>query len=233
MNKRQAKKNSKKKQQANTRKKQSKPKVVLTQQEKQARYNHNRLKYRVQREVRTANNRLKGLAENGFKKSSNAYRYLERQLFDGNKFLEEKTDKNGNKRIGFKFSIRNASWNDLQAIEKLLTKFLTAKTSTTRGVRKAYTNAYESFKESTGTDLTEQQYSEQFASGLFQQYSKLYSSSQASEFFSTARKNGLSADEIQKILDNEEENKIQTPHRQMLKELQRARENDELNRTEV
>lgn len=209
MTKRQAKKN---------RKKTGNKKVVLTQQERDIQYKVNRLKYRVQREVQTANKRIKRLSENKFLRSSNAYRFLERHQFDNNKFLVIKNYK-GQNIIQFKYDIRKSNWNDLQSIDKILTGFLESKTSSSRGVRKAHTQGYEKFKESTGSNITESEYAEQFSSGLFQQYSLLYSSGQASDFFTTARKQGLKIDEIKQIIDSEMSINLRTPHREMLEKL--------------
>lgn len=205
-------------------KKQNKNKkvVVLTQQEKETQYRLNRLRYRVQREIQTANKRINNLIKSNLAKSSNAYNYLERLHFDSSKmgydFLVEK-----NGRIQFKYSIRGAKWNELERVEKVVSGFLSAKTSSVRGVKKKYTKAYKKYMEETGEELTESEYAEQFTSGLFQQYASLYSSSQAQTFFSTARKNGLTTAEIREIMQGVTDGRgVVTPHREMLKRLSRG-----------
>ena len=110
----------------------------------------------IKERTRKANDRIKGLERTKSKKlnseiykNANAYRWLERNV-DKESSLT-RTDSGG-----IRFSSATKKLTRRQKIERLemVDKFLSAKTSTVRGIEKAYRKAYKTFT-SANPDITE------------------------------------------------------------------------------
>lgn len=114
---------------------------------KYGRYADSVLDTMIKERTRKANDRIKGLERTSSKelnsevyKNANAYRWLERNV-DKESALK-RTDSGG-----IRFSTATKNLTRQQKIERLtiVDKFLAAKTSSVRGIEKAYRRAYKSF----------------------------------------------------------------------------------------
>ena len=93
---------------------------------------------KVEKNYKKANDRLKALEKAGLTKASNAYRYIEREKYDDAEYLTKKGR--------FKKPTKKMSRNDLLSEYVNLKRFLhESKTSTVRGTKSQYKEAYKTY----------------------------------------------------------------------------------------
>lgn len=91
-----------------------------------------------------ANKRLRAIETKGLQDASNAYRYIEKLHYD--KDNATATDKKG--RMKFNTSFSGLTYQELQSRIGTLQAFIGADTSTLKGIKQKYQNAYKGIKKS-------------------------------------------------------------------------------------
>lgn len=165
--------------------------------------------------VKRANDRLRKLEEVDLARSSNAYNWLERRVYDSKNKKKFTKDKKG--RIKFGTNTSKMSYQEIKSAVSDVEKFLEAKTSTPNGINEMYRKQYETFRDKywdKSNIISFEDYSEFWKSGLIQNYKSLYGSGETVKLSAAMETEGLSAEEIENILrqggfsENTQENEI-------------------------
>lgn len=153
----------------------------------------------IRRETKKANERLQSLERKGYTESSSAYRYVQRKAYDGDQAY--KTGKGGLPRFSGK--TLGKSYQELQAQKAELERFNNqAKTSTVRGVERAFKGRYKSFVESQKSKhpgekpMSMDEYGNMWRNAAVQRWKKAFGSGAAIKMHQEAVEAGLSEDEI-------------------------------------
>ena len=167
------------------------------------------LKAGIQSLAKVANQRLRQLEKSNKAASSPAYKYIERLAFDASKTKGTGADKYsfiGETKWGeIKFNTATTKMNQSQLRQEFsfLQRFLNAKTSTVRGVKKNIEKGYEKFKEqyekATGSTLGEGTI-ELWGDALFKHFSEIYGSDEAENLMQQIDSSDLSNSEVHGIL---------------------------------
>ena len=107
----------------------------------------NALINKIKQYARVANQRLRNIEKNRLEKSSNAYKYVERLAYDK---LNVTYNNQARPRFLTAKEIKKLSDKELKKYEKILTKFLEAKTSTVGGIKRKYEKSYNTYNERYG-----------------------------------------------------------------------------------
>lgn len=126
--------------------------------------------------TRRANRRLRDLERSGLSDSSNAYRYVKRLVYDGDR--DNTTDVSSTGKIKFRTDIKNMSFTELKKQLSVLDSFLTSKTSTVGGIKRKYEQAYDSFKKSDkdNENVSFEDYIEMYDSKALVEFQLVYGS---------------------------------------------------------
>ena len=167
------------------------------------------LKAGIQSLAKVANQRLRQLEKSNKAASSPAYKYIERLAFDASKTKGTGADKYsfiGETKWGeikFNTATTKMSQSQLRQEFSFLQRFLNAKTSTVRGVKKNIEKGYEKFKEqyekATGSTLGEGTI-ELWGDALFKHFSEIYGSDEAENLMQQIDSSDLSNSEVHGIL---------------------------------
>lgn len=159
------------------------------------------LKKAIKREAKTANQRLRQLegktktnTEN-LSKSSVAYKYIERLAFDNTDYIS----RTGKGEIKFNTALTGRSIGELKSELTSIRGFLKARTSTVGGLKNVAEEAWEKYKEATGTSPSFGDFSELYTDSLIQNIQKVYGSDAIVRIFE-AGGDDLSAEDIIKIM---------------------------------
>lgn len=163
------------------------------------------LKLAVSVLAKTANQRLRALEKANLTKASNAYRYAETQAYDERRFMD--TTKHG--EIKFKTTTRGRSLQELKEEVAQLQGFLfNAKTSTVRGTKQRYEQAYETWKDvNPDKKMSFEDFGEMWLQSNMKKLVRMYGSDVAIEIMGGEHSKGLTMEEINDIvgeLDEEE-----------------------------
>lgn len=145
---------------------------------------------------KTANQRLRQLEKNGFTEL-NAYRKV---LSNSQKMSIFDYTKNG--EIKFSGSVKSKTYNQLEQEFSELQKFLTAKTSTIKGIKEKYEKATKKVNEEYGVNLTTQQIGELFESEVIQNSSNRFGSDKVLTIISRYNISDLPSEEIISLFEN-------------------------------
>lgn len=145
---------------------------------------------------KTANQRLRELEKQGFTEL-NAYRKV---LNNSQKMSIFDYTKKG--EIKFSGKTKNKTYNQLEQEFSELQKFLTAKTSTVRGIKKKYEKATKKINEKYGVNLTTQQIGELFESEIIQNSSNRFGSDKVLSIISRYNISELPSDDIISLFEN-------------------------------
>lgn len=111
------------------------------------------------KKVRRANQRLQSLEQKGYQKSSNAYNHIYKNI-DRDYRTIGKINRKGNVRLTEDRRLLDTT-NSWEKLKKSTEKFLSAKTSTVKGVELKYEKAYETYKDKyKNNDLSFERYIE-------------------------------------------------------------------------
>lgn len=155
--------------------------------------------------AKTANQRLRALEKANLTKASNAYRYAETQAYDERRFMG--TTKRG--EIKFKTTTRGRSLQELKEEVAQLQGFLfNAKTSTVKGTKQRYEQAYETWKDvNPDKKMSFEDFGEMWLQSNMKKLVRMYGSDVAIEIMGGEHSKGLTMEEINDIvgeLDEEE-----------------------------
>lgn len=139
---------------------------------------------------KTANQRLRQLENQGFTEL-NAYRKV---LSNSQKMSIFDYTKKG--EIKFSGKTKNKTYNQLEQEFSELQKFLTAKTSTVKGIKEKYEKATKKVNEKFGVNLTTQQIGELFESEIIQNCSNRFGSDKVLSIISRYNLSDLPSDDI-------------------------------------
>ena len=158
--------------------------------------NKEELQKAIRQMSKTANQRLRQLEKYGFTEL-NAYRKVLRNsekmtIFDYTKKGE----------IKFSGAVKSKSYNQLEQEFAELQRFLTAKTSTIKGIKEKYEKATKKVNEEYGVYLTTQQIGELFESEIIQNSSNRFGSDKVLAIISRYNISDLSSEEIISLFEN-------------------------------
>ena len=148
-----------------------------------------------------ANERARRLEEKDLYRSSNAYNWLERHVYDNKNTKIYVKDKQGRPKFNTNISIM--SFQELKSASAEASKFIEAKTSTVSGIKEMYLKGYNTYKQkymNNSNYLTFEEYSEFWKSGLVQNYSKIFGSDQVVRLTQAMEAEDLSVEELEQIL---------------------------------
>lgn len=139
-----------------------------------------------------ANQQIDRLQKAGY--SSNAYNHVKRLQEAGS--IATRQGKHGAR---FSTSTRNITRNQALKKAKAIQGYLASKTGTVAGVKKATAKAYKSYKKShPNTQMTQQEFSEFWQSGVVEEFKKLYKSEETATLSNEVGE--LSIADIERIL---------------------------------
>lgn len=133
---------------------------------------------RLQTLTKRANQRLRQLEKEGLDKSSLAYKYAEKKAFDDSKLFT--TTKKG--EIKFTTKVAKLTKEEKMRLEKELTKFLEAKTSTVTGIKKATEKSRKKYEQLVGRELSPEEYNQLFTDSAMKNLWDSYGSQQVSKY---------------------------------------------------
>lgn len=145
---------------------------------------------------KTANQRLRQLEKQGFTEL-NAYRKV---LSNSQKMSIFDYTKKG--EIKFSGKTKNKTYNQLEQEFSELQKFLTAKTSTVKGIKEKYEKATKKVNEKFGVNLTTQQIGELFESEIIQNSSNRFGSDKVLSIISRYNISDLPSNDIIALFEN-------------------------------
>lgn len=158
--------------------------------------NKEELQEAIRQMSKTANQRLRQLEKYGFTEL-NAYRKVLRNaekmtIFDYTKKGE----------IKFSGAVKSKSYNQLEQEFAELQRFLTAKTSTIKGIKEKYEKATKKVNEEYSVNLTTQQIGELFESEIIQNISNRFGSDKVLTIISRYNISDLPSEEIIALFEN-------------------------------
>lgn len=150
---------------------------------------------KIEKSYKKANDRLKSIEKAGLTKASNAYRYIERESYDNAEYLTTKGR--------FKKPSKTMSRNDLLSEYVSLNRFLNeSKTSTVRGTKSRYKEAYKTYakkvKKSGNTPMSFEEYGDFWRS---ERINKLMEHFGASDLVNFLSEREIKPGEIENIAD--------------------------------
>ena len=130
----------------------------------------------VQSKGKRANQRLREVEKSGLQKSSAAYRYIERQVFDADSAYTH----TGRGEIKFNVNTRGLSLGELRHRAAEISGFLESKTSTVTGIKKIIDKAEKTWeKKHPSSDISYKDFGEALTYTLFREFEKAYGSGEA------------------------------------------------------
>lgn len=150
----------------------------------------------VKQMSKVANQRLRQLEKQGFTEL-NAYRKV---LSNSQKMSIFDYTKKG--EIKFSGATKNKTYNQLEQEFSELQKFLTAKTSTVKGIKEKYEKATKKVNEEYSVNLTTQQIGELFESEVIQNISNRFGSDKVLTIISRYNISDLPCEEIIALFEN-------------------------------
>lgn len=122
---------------------------------------------------KNATARLRSIERANLQKSSQAYKYIERQSYDGAPYLT--TTKTG--KVKFDITTKGLSHNELVYRANEIKKFIEAGTSTVTRIQKKSSKAYETFTARyPNVELTPQRFSEIYADAKLKKFADIFGS---------------------------------------------------------
>lgn len=154
------------------------------------------LQQSIRQMSKVANQRLRQLEKRGFTEL-NAYRKV---LSNSQKMSIFDYTKNG--EIKFSGATKNKTYNQLEQEFSELQKFLTAKTSTIKGIKEKYEKATKKVNDEYSVNLTTQQIGELFESEIIQNTSNRFGSDKVLSIISRYNISDLPSEEIIALFEN-------------------------------
>lgn len=146
----------------------------------------------LQSATKRVNQRLRQLEKSGVSQSSNWYKYVERLQYDNSSIVS--TSKDG--KVKIRTDITKMSRNELKALNNFLTKTNESKTSTVKGVRQMYQKGFESYKQTTGSNISLEDYTNLYSDNRFKAIIQKYGYSETMSLISNGLSMGLDIDSI-------------------------------------
>lgn len=146
----------------------------------------------LQSATKRVNQRLRQLEKSGVSQASNWYKYVERLQYDNSSIIS--TTKDG--KIKIRTDITKMSRNELKALNNFLTKTNESKTSTVKGVRQMYQKGFESYKQTTGSNISLEDYTNLYSDNRFKAIIQKYGYSETMSLISSGLAMGVDIDTI-------------------------------------
>ncbi len=144
------------------------------------------------------NQRLRELEKQGLAQASNWYKYIERDAYDNKSYLTRTKDG----KIKFRTDITKMKPQTLRSLIRKLEESEKAKTSTVKGIKRAYKKGFEKFKETAKEDeeaaenINYEDFTEFWRDHRFKEAIRNFGYSETMNLIGEALANGISYDDI-------------------------------------
>lgn len=146
----------------------------------------------LQSATKRINQRLRQLEKSGVAQASNWYKYVERLQYDDSSIVTSTKDG----KLKIRTDITKMSRNELKALKNFLTKTNESKTSTVKGVRQMYQKGFESYKQTTGSNISLEDYTNLYSDNRFKAIIQKYGYSETMSLIDYGLGMGLDIDSI-------------------------------------